>query len=44
MATRKTRSAPQRARLLDRVFLGVCTATYVVLIAAVIAALKTYGT
>jgi hypothetical protein len=41
-ATRR-RSLASRRRLLDRVFLGGCTATYVILIGAVIAALRFYG-
>ncbi len=32
-----------RARVLDRVFLGCCIATYLVLMVAVIAALRAYS-
>jgi hypothetical protein len=38
------RSIAARRRLFDRLFLGGCTATYVVLIGAVILALRFYGT
>jgi hypothetical protein len=41
-ATRRKALASRR-RLLDRVFLGGCTATYVILIGAVIVALRFYG-
>jgi hypothetical protein len=37
------RAAVARARVLDRLFLGGCIATYLVLMAAVVAALKAYG-
>jgi hypothetical protein len=37
------RAAVARARVLDRLFLGGCIATYVVLMVAVVAALKAYG-
>jgi hypothetical protein len=37
------RAALARTRLLDRLFLGGCIATYLVLIAAVVAALRAYG-
>ena len=37
------RAAVVRARMLDRLFLGGCIATYVVLMVAVVAALKAYG-
>jgi hypothetical protein len=33
-----------RLRVLDRLFLGGCIATYVVLMGAVVVALKAYGT
>ena len=42
-ATRR-RTLASRRRLFDRLFLGGCTATYVVLIGAVIVALRYYGT
>jgi hypothetical protein len=41
-ATRR-RALASRRRLFDRLFLGGCTATYVILIGAVIAALRFYG-
>ena len=34
---------PAPGRLADRLFVGGCTAAYVMLIAAVLTALKTYG-
>jgi len=37
------RAAVARARMLDRLFLGGCIATYIVLMVAVVAALKAYG-
>jgi hypothetical protein len=37
------RLAVARTRVLDRLFLGGCIATYVVLIAAVVVALRAYG-
>jgi len=37
------RSVAARRRMLDRLFLGGCTATYVVLIGAVIIALRVYS-
>jgi hypothetical protein len=36
-------SSGPRRRLLDRLFVGGCTAAYVVLVGAVLAALKLYG-
>ena len=40
----KARATVARIRVLDRLFLGGCTATYVILIGAVIFALRYYGT
>ena len=37
------RALTSRRRMFDRLFLGGCTATYVILIGAVIAALRFYG-
>jgi len=37
------RPAVARTRVLDRLFLGGCIATYLVLMVAVVAALKAYG-
>jgi hypothetical protein len=37
------RGPPRPGRLADRLFLGGCTAAYVILIAAVVIALRTYG-
>jgi len=37
------RPAVARARVLDRLFLGGCIATYLVLMVAVVAALRAYG-
>jgi hypothetical protein len=37
------RAAIARARVLDRLFLGGCIATYLVLMVAVVAALRAYG-
>ena len=37
------RPRPARTRLADRLFLGGCIATYLVLLLAVVAALKAYG-
>jgi hypothetical protein len=39
----KARATVARIRVLDRLFLGGCIATYLVLMAAVVAALKAYG-
>jgi hypothetical protein len=39
----KARASVARIRVLDRLFLGGCIATYLVLLAAVVAALKAYG-
>jgi hypothetical protein len=37
------RATVARIRVLDRLFLGGCIATYLVLLAAVVAALRAYG-
>lgn len=37
------RRVSRSSRLGDRLFLGGCTAAYVILIAAVVVALRTYG-
>ena len=37
------RATVARIRVLDRLFLGGCIATYLVLMAAVVAALRAYG-
>jgi hypothetical protein len=37
------RATVARVRVLDRLFLGGCIATYLVLLAAVVAALRAYG-
>lgn len=42
-AQRVPRATVARIRVLDRLFLGGCIATYLVLMAAVVAALKAYG-
>jgi hypothetical protein len=39
----RARATVARIRVLDRLFLGGCIATYLVLMAAVVAALKAYG-
>jgi hypothetical protein len=39
----RPRATAARIRVLDRLFLGGCVATYAVLMAAVVAALKAYG-
>jgi hypothetical protein len=39
----KGRATVARIRVLDRLFLGGCVATYLVLLGAVVAALKSYG-
>ena len=39
----RARATVARIRVLDRLFLGGCIATYLVLLAAVVAALKAYG-
>jgi hypothetical protein len=36
-------TARARSRVMDRLFIGGCTAAYVVLIGAVLAALRIYG-
>jgi hypothetical protein len=48
MANRNARSArprdaAARTRMLDRLFLGGCISTYLVLLAAVVVALRAYG-
>ena len=44
MRSHNARPAPAaRSRLADRLFLGGCTATYVILMIAVVIALRTYG-
>jgi hypothetical protein len=48
MVGRNARSAPPRdaaarARMLDRLFLGGCISTYLVLLAAVVVALRAYS-
>jgi hypothetical protein len=43
MRTHNGRRSPSRSRLADRLFVGGCTATYVILMIAVVAALRTYG-
>jgi len=43
MRTNNAHRAPSRGRLADRLFVGGCTATYVILMIAVFAALRTYG-
>jgi hypothetical protein len=42
-APARARATVARIRVLDRLFLGGCIATYLVLLGAVIAALKAYG-
>jgi len=43
MSTWNANHAEPRRRFLDNLFVGGCTAAYVVLIGAVLAALKLYG-
>jgi hypothetical protein len=43
MRSQNARPAPARSRLADRLFVGGCTATYVILMIAVVVALRTYG-
>ena len=43
MRSHNARSSPARSRLAERLFIGVCTATYVILLIAVVAALRAYG-
>ena len=43
MRSHNARSSPARSRLAERLFIGGCTATYVILLIAVIAALRAYG-
>jgi hypothetical protein len=43
MSTWNANRAAPRRRLLDSLFVGGCTAAYVVLIGAVLAALRLYG-
>jgi hypothetical protein len=43
MRRHNARPARSRSRLAERLFIGGCTATYVVLLIAVIAALRAYG-
>jgi hypothetical protein len=43
MRSQNARPAPARGRLADRLFVGGCTATYVILMIAVVVALRTYG-
>jgi hypothetical protein len=43
MSTWNTVTRAQRPRLVDRLFVGACTGAYLVLLGAVLAALKLYG-
>jgi len=43
MRTHNAHRSPSRGRLADRLFVGGCTATYVILVIAVVVALRTYG-
>jgi len=43
MRSHNARPTPARSRLVDRLFVGGCTATYVILLATVVVALRTYG-
>jgi len=43
MRTHNARSAPARSRLAERLFVGGCTATYVILLVTVVVALRAYG-
>jgi len=43
MRRQDVRPAPARSRLAERLFIGGCTAAYVILLVAVVAALRAYG-
>jgi hypothetical protein len=43
MRSHNARPPPTPSRLAERLFIGGCTATYVILLVAVVAALRAYG-
>ena len=43
MRTHDAHKSPPHGRLVDRLFVGGCTATYVILLLAVVVALRAYG-